>query len=66
MPKLTDRFIEGFAPAVGAKDRLTFDTEVKGLGLHATASGTKSFLVQWTDKATARKAGSSWPRGRRR
>lgn len=55
MPKLTDRFIAGFAPAEGAKDRLTFDTEVKGLGLRATASGTKSFIVQWTDKATARK-----------
>jgi integrase len=55
MPKLTDRFIAGFAPVEGAKDRLTFDTEVKGLGLRATASGTKSFIVQWTDKATARK-----------
>ncbi|MDB5414104.1 MAG: integrase [Rubritepida sp.] len=55
MPKLTDRFILAFAPAEGAKDRLTFDTEVKGLGLRATSSGTKTFIVQWTDKATARK-----------
>ena len=56
MPKFTDRFIAGFKPEGAAKDRLAFDTEVKGLGIRATASGTKAFLVQWTDKATGRKA----------
>lgn len=55
MPKLTDDFIKTFAPPPGAKDRLVFDTEVKGLGIRATASGSKMFLVQWTDKATGKK-----------
>lgn len=54
MPKLTERFIAGFAPEPGRKDRLTFDTECKGLGLRATASGSKVFLCQWVDKATGR------------
>ncbi|WP_237213991.1 tyrosine-type recombinase/integrase [Falsiroseomonas oryziterrae] len=55
MPKLTEKFAAGFAPEPGAKDRLAFDTETKGLGLRATASGNKVFLVQWTDPATKRK-----------
>ncbi len=55
MPKLTDDFIKGFAPLAGAKDRLVFDTEVKGLGIRATAGGSKMFLAQWTDKATGKK-----------
>ena len=55
MPKLTERFIAGFKPEGAAKDRLAFDTEVKGLGIRATASGARTFLVQWTDAATARK-----------
>jgi integrase len=54
MPKLTERFIAGFSPEPGRKDRLTFDTECKGLGLRATASGSKVFLCQWVDKATGR------------
>ena len=55
MPKLTDRFIAGFMPVGAAKDRLAFDTECKGLGVRATAAGSRSFLVQWTDTATGRK-----------
>jgi hypothetical protein len=55
MPKLSERFVANFAPQPGAKDRLVFDTEAKGLGLRATANGNKSFLVQWTDPATKRK-----------
>jgi hypothetical protein len=55
LPKLTERFIAGFKPEGTAKDRLAFDTEVKGLGIRATASGARTFLVQWTDAATARK-----------
>ena len=55
MPKLTEKFITGFRPENGQKDRLAFDTEVKGLGLRATASGSRQFLVQWTDKATGKK-----------
>jgi integrase len=55
MPKLTDRFVSTLAPNPGQKDRLVFDTETKGLGVRATASGSKAFLVQWTDRATGRK-----------
>ncbi|MFT8245769.1 tyrosine-type recombinase/integrase [Roseomonas sp. BN140053] len=55
MPKLTDRFIQSFRPAEGAKDRLAFDTECRGLGIRATANGNRVFLVQWTDAATGRK-----------
>ena len=64
MPKFTSSFIGAFKPAAGAKDRLAFDTEVKGLGIRVTRVAAKageaetfsrSFLVQWTDKATGRK-----------
>ena len=55
MPKLTDRFISTFRPIGAAKDRLAFDTECRGLGVRATAAGTRSFLVQWTNPATGRK-----------
>jgi len=56
MPKLMDDFIKGFTPLVGAKDRLVSDNEVRGLGIRATAGGSKMFLVQWTDKATGKKS----------
>ncbi|WP_431268677.1 tyrosine-type recombinase/integrase [Dankookia sp. P2] len=55
MPKLTDRFIAAFKPEGAAKDRLAFDTECRGLGVRATAAGSKVFIVQWTDGATGRK-----------
>ncbi|WP_043338785.1 tyrosine-type recombinase/integrase [Belnapia moabensis] len=55
MPKLTDRFIATFKPEGAAKDRLTFDTECKGLGVRATVAGSKGFIVQWNDAATGRK-----------
>ncbi|TCH97626.1 site-specific integrase [Roseococcus sp. SYP-B2431] len=55
MPRFTDRFISSFAPIPPAKDRLAFDTECRGLGIRASSSGNKTFLVQWTDAATGRK-----------
>jgi integrase len=55
MPKLTDRFLASFKPAPGKKDRLAFDTECRGLGVRATAAGTRTFILQWTDPATAQK-----------
>jgi Arm DNA-binding domain len=55
MPKLTDRFLASFKPAPGKKDRLAFDTECRGLGVRATAAGTRTFIVQWTHQATAQK-----------
>lgn len=55
MPKITDRFLSSFTPLPGKKDRLAFDTECRGLGVRATAAGTRTFIVQWTDPATAQK-----------
>ena len=55
MPKLTDAFLKTFRPTPGAKDRLTFDTECRGLGVRTTAGGSRVFVVQWTDAATGRK-----------
>jgi integrase len=55
MPKLTDRFLSSFRVEPPRKDRLAFDTECPGLGVRATARGTHSFIVQWTDPATKRK-----------
>lgn len=55
VPKLTDRFLTAFKPAPGSKDRIAFDTECQGLGVRATAAGTKTFIVQWTDPATKQK-----------
>jgi integrase len=55
VPKLTDRFLAAFKPEIGKKDRLAFDTECRGLGVRVTAAGTKTFILQWTDPATARK-----------
>ena len=69
MPKFTDRFLSSFAPMNGAKDRLAFDTETRGLGVRVTRVAgprhraeqagapafNRIFLVQWTDKATGRK-----------
>jgi integrase len=55
MPKLTDTFLKTFRPTDGAKDRLAFDTECRGLGVRATATGSRVFIVQWTDPATGRK-----------
>ena len=36
--KLTDRYLRTLAPETGAKDRLVFDTECRGLGVRATAA----------------------------
>jgi hypothetical protein len=68
MPKLTDKFLAGFVPPLGAKDRLAFDTETRGLGVRAYAVTERQpdgarrpkvermFLVQWTDPTTKRKS----------
>ena len=55
MPKFTDRFLSSFKVEPGSKDRLIFDTDCPGMGVRATAKGTRSFLIQWTDPATKRK-----------
>jgi integrase len=55
MPKLTDRFLASLKVEEGRKDRLVFDTACPGLGVRATAKGTRIFIAQWTDPATKRK-----------
>lgn len=55
MPKFTDRFLSGLTLKPGQKDRLIFDTDTPGLGVRLSASGSRSFVVQWTDRATGKK-----------
>ncbi|TDR87060.1 tyrosine-type recombinase/integrase [Enterovirga rhinocerotis] len=55
MARFTDRSLKALTLPEGRKDMLVFDDECRGLGLRITSSGTKSFLVQWTDPATKRK-----------
>jgi integrase len=53
--KLTDGLIKSLKLESGRKDRLLFDTACPGLGVRLTVRGTRTFLVQWTDRATGRK-----------
>jgi integrase len=46
--KFTQRRIETLECPVRAKDLLVFDDEQRGLGVRVTASGGKSYLVQYT------------------
>jgi integrase len=46
--KLTQRRIETLECPARAKDALVFDDEQRGLGVRVTASGRKSYLVQYT------------------
>jgi integrase len=55
MPKLTNQVLKTLAVGEGAKDRIVFDTECRGLGVRVTAAGARVFLVQWTDPATKQK-----------
>ena len=57
--KFTNEALKEMKPERGQKDCLTFDTECRGLGVRATANGTKRFLVQWTDPATKEKRRAS-------
>ena len=43
---LTDLAIRGLAPAAGARDEI-WDAKVPGLGLRASAHGTKTFVVMY-------------------
>jgi integrase len=55
MPKLTDRFLISLQVPEGRKDRLVFDAQCPGLAVRVTTKGTRTFLVQWTDRVTKRK-----------
>jgi len=55
MPRFTDRFLAGLKVEDGRKDRLVFDSACPGLGVRVTARGTRTFIAQWTDRATRRK-----------
>jgi len=54
MPKFTEDLLDSLTVEPGKRDRLVFDTDVRGLGVRVTAK-SKTFLVQWTDPATKRK-----------
>ena len=55
MPKLTDRLLISLQVPEGRKDRLVFDAQCPGLAVRVTTKGTRTFLVQWTDRLTRRK-----------
>jgi Arm DNA-binding domain len=55
MPKLTDRLLISLQVPERRKDRLVFDGQCPGLAVRVTTKGTRTFLVQWTDKLTKRK-----------
>ena len=46
--KLTERAIERLTCPPGKRDSMTFDTEQRGLAVRVMASGTKSYLVQYS------------------
>ena len=48
MAKLTEEAIEALACEPGQKDRLVFDDALPGLAVRVTATGTKTFLAQYT------------------
>ncbi len=59
MPKLTDRLLVSLQVPEGRKDRLVFDSQCPGLAVRITTKGTRTFLVQWTDRLTRRKVRES-------
>jgi hypothetical protein len=46
--KLTERKIETLAVENGGRDRLVFDDAQRGLAVRVTASGGRTYLVQYT------------------
>lgn len=48
MPKLTEALIEKLECPAGRRDRLVFDAEQRGLAVRVMASGSKSYLAQYT------------------
>ena len=48
MPKLTEALIERLECPPGKRDRLVFDSEQRGLAVRIMASGSKSYLAQYT------------------
>ena len=46
--RFTQRRIEEFKCPPGKRDKLAFDDEQRGLGLRVTATGAKSYLIQYT------------------
>ena len=55
VPRLTDAFLKALVVEPGKRDRMAFDDACPGLGVRATAKGTKAFIVQWTDPISAKK-----------
>ena len=53
--KLTEKAIDELQIEPGRRDRLVFDEVQRGLGVRITASGSKTFLVQYTLDGTKRR-----------
>lgn len=52
--RLTDKLVKSLAPP-NRSNRITYDSEVKGLGLRVTASGAKAFVVNYRIKGRERR-----------
>ena len=53
--KLTDKTVEAAQCPEGAKDKLFFDETLPGFGLRVTASGSRTFIVQYNVGRTKRR-----------
>jgi integrase len=53
--KLTDKTVEAAQCPEGSKDKLFFDETLPGFGLRVTASGTRTFIVQYNVGRTKRR-----------
>ena len=53
--KLTDKTVEAAQCPAGSKDKLFFDDVLPGFGLRVTASGTRTFIVQYNVGRTKRR-----------
>ena len=60
--KLTDKTVEAAQCPEGAKDKLFFDETLPGFGLRVTASGSRTFIVQYRCRA-GRSVGWCWGYG---
>ena len=66
MARLTKRVVDAAVPAVGGRQRILWDTEVKGFGLRITPAGAKSYVLNYRlpdgrrRRATIGRHGSPW------
>ena len=53
MPKITKRAVDELSPEDGKAEAFAWDSELRGFGVRAKASGAKTFLVQYKTRQGA-------------